>query len=61
MRHTRGLTQKKVNGKTLDAFDRPKSNEISTDISYYGLLRRLIRTSRAVNMVSFTEPHGTLF
>jgi hypothetical protein len=36
-------------------------NEISTDISYYGLLRRLIRTSRAVNMVSFTEPHGTLF
>ena len=61
MRQTRGLTQKKVNGKTLDAFDRPKSNEISTDISYYGLLRRLIRTSRAVNMVSFTEPHVTLF
>jgi len=61
VRQTRGLTQKKVNGKTLDAFDRPKSNEISTDISYYGLLRRLIRTSRSVNMVSFTEPHGTLF
>jgi hypothetical protein len=61
VRQTRGLTQKKVNGKTLDAFDRPKSNEISTDISYYGLLRRLIRTSRAVIMVSFTEPHGTLF
>jgi hypothetical protein len=46
VRQTRGLTQKKVNGKTLDALDRPKSNEISTDISYYGLLRRLIRTDR---------------
>jgi hypothetical protein len=34
VRQTRGLTQKKVNGKTLDALDRPKSNEISTDISY---------------------------
>ncbi len=29
-----------------NCIDRPKSNEISTDISYYGLLRRLIRTDR---------------
>ena len=63
MRQTRGLTQKKVNRQTLDALDRLKSNEM---IHRYQLLWPASSPdpdgpSRAVNMVSFTEPHGTLF